>query len=155
MKRVMQWRGGLALATSTSRSRSFQTQTLSNRPRAPQQQNAQSSANAGSTSPLFIVAAMTLGSMGWTSFMSDGKWNITDRSSLLLPCACEGQDSNKNFEGSSSSSLPPSSLIPLSAAGVKEQDIDELVRELLKDPNVNIPMLPDAIEAQLYKVCCD
>eukprot|EP00934_Nitzschia_sp_Nitz4_P009233 Nitzschia sp. Nitz4//scaffold18_size181773//10689//12010//NITZ4_001891-RA/size181773-snap-gene-0.267-mRNA-1//-1//CDS//3329539939//9223//frame0 len=39
----------------------------------------------------------------------------------------------------------------LSAAGIKESDINELVKELLKDSAVNITLLPDTIEAQLYK----
>lgn len=34
---------------------------------------------------------------------------------------------------------------------VDEKDVDDLVRALLNDPAINIPLIPDAIEAQLYK----
>jgi hypothetical protein len=40
---------------------------------------------------------------------------------------------------------------PLWPDGVSEVDVDALVDEFLKDPSINITLLPDAIEAQVYK----
>jgi hypothetical protein len=42
-------------------------------------------------------------------------------------------------------------LLPLWPGGVRQQDIEDLVDEILKDPNVNIKFLPDAFERRLYK----
>jgi hypothetical protein len=41
--------------------------------------------------------------------------------------------------------------IPLWPNGVSERDVDDLVDEIMKDPNVNMKLLPDAIERRLYK----
>lgn len=41
--------------------------------------------------------------------------------------------------------------VSFQSIGVNERDVDELVKELLADPTVNISMVPDAIEKQLYK----
>lgn len=41
--------------------------------------------------------------------------------------------------------------VSLASIGVHERDVDDLVKELLADQSVNISVVPDAIEKQLYK----
>ena len=50
---------------------------------------------------------------------------------------------------SSSSTLPNNN--PLWPEGIYESDVDELVDEVLKDPTINIKVVPDIIERQIYK----
>lgn len=45
-------------------------------------------------------------------------------------------------------STPPN---PLSSSGLSEEDIDDLVDEILKDPSINISTLPDYLERQIYR----
>lgn len=37
------------------------------------------------------------------------------------------------------------------AAGAREDDVDDLVNEILKDPSINISLIPDAVERLVYK----
>lgn len=54
----------------------------------------------------------------------------------------------------SSKGRPPTTDTPnikFSKMGVNREDVDALVRVIMKDPSVNMTMLPDPLEAQLYK----
>jgi hypothetical protein len=43
------------------------------------------------------------------------------------------------------------SNIPLWPNGVSEEDVDALVQEMLDDPSINLSLVPDVMEARIYK----
>lgn len=53
-------------------------------------------------------------------------------------------------EGSEDEAAPRARL-DFASVGVNSDDVDALVKALMKDPSINMTMLPDALEAQLYK----
>lgn len=74
---------------------------------------------------------------------------------MLLPLAAFTAATStllsQDGQGTSLSKCEAKKAKPRPIMRVCEKDVDDLVRALLKDPAVNIPLIPDAIEAQLYK----
>ena len=71
---------------------------------------------------------------------------------------CEGSSLNDNEEKGRDkigdavaiTATDYSDNIPL-WPNVSQEDVDDLVEELLKDPSINLSLIPDGIEAQLYR----
>jgi hypothetical protein len=101
--------------------------------------------------PLAGVVAVIAGTLFLSekSSSNDISWPSPTSSSLVgSPITVSYCEKNKEEPSTTSSST---SSFDFYSVGVNEEDVDTLVQSLLKDPSVNIPMMPDALEAQLYK----
>ena len=90
----------------------------------------------------FAVAAVTATGHDQTTRCEDNNNNNDDVDSATTQTTTAPSTSPSNPTGVT--------VLPLWPNGVTEKDIDDLVDEILKDPNVNMKFLPDALERRLY-----
>lgn len=100
-------------------------------------------------SPSFLVKILPLvaAAAGAAAIRSQESRKRDERPSLWSSLVCSPIVSHCESNDAKSDSA----TFDFSFVGVNEEDVDALVQTLLKDPSVNISMVPDALEAQLYK----